>query len=56
MSSPRDVKPFVDLGVVPFFMDRKLIAAEIIKRQCTRKEAVAILTTLWMKEPGHGHS
>lgn len=51
----RSVKPFVELGPVPYFMDRKLILETMAARECDRKEAVALLTTRWMKEPGHGN-
>lgn len=51
----RDVKPFVSLGVVPYFMDRKLIAETILLNECSRKEAVERLTKLWMEEKDHGN-
>lgn len=47
----RDVKPFVELGVVPYFMDRKLIQQIMIERNCERDQAIKFLTIKWLAEP-----
>lgn len=52
----RDVKPFVALGVVPYFMDRKLIQALMSSDRLSRKMAIKRLYKLWKEAPGHGNS
>ncbi len=46
----RDVKPFVALGVVPYFMDRKLISQTMVERQVEVGAAIAFLKRKWLEE------
>ena len=52
--NPRDVTPFVGDLLVPYFMDRRMIAEWMEEIGCDRKEAVALLTKKWKREKGHG--
>ncbi len=51
----RDVKPFVALGVVPYFMDSKLIEQVMVERQVEVYAAIEFLRRKWLKEKGHGN-
>jgi hypothetical protein len=51
----RDVKPFVSMGVVPYFMDFKMIEALMRSDRVTRKTAIKRLTKLWLEAEGHGN-
>lgn len=51
----RDVKPFVGGLVVPYFLDRKMIAETMAERRVEVGAAIAFLQRKWDREKGRGH-